>query len=91
MTEPSSWVRITQENPDHSRAYVQRWRDLAAQGMDLVSAKLLRRETQRLKLFQGLPTQETTAKRIASAQKKSSSARAPGAALTSAAAAPSPN
>jgi SAM-dependent methyltransferase len=36
MTEPSSWVRITQENPDHSAAYIQRWRDLAAQGMDLV-------------------------------------------------------
>ena len=36
MTEPSAWVRITQENPDHSSAYIQRWRDLAAQGMDLV-------------------------------------------------------
>lgn len=36
MTEPSAWVRITQENPDHSAAYIQRWRDLAAQGMDLV-------------------------------------------------------
>ena len=36
MTEPSAWVRITQENPDHSTGYIQRWRDLAAQGMDLV-------------------------------------------------------
>ncbi len=36
MTEPSAWVRITQENPDHSAGYIQRWRDLAAQGMDLV-------------------------------------------------------
>jgi SAM-dependent methyltransferase len=35
MTEPSAWVRITQENPDHSTGYIQRWRDLAAQGMDL--------------------------------------------------------
>lgn len=36
MTEPSAWVRITQDNPDHSAAYIQRWHDLAAQGMDLV-------------------------------------------------------
>jgi len=36
VTEPSEWVRITQEDPDHSTAYVRRWRDLAAQGMDLV-------------------------------------------------------
>jgi SAM-dependent methyltransferase len=35
MTEPSAWVRLTQENPKHSAAYIQRWRDLAAQGMDL--------------------------------------------------------
>ena len=35
MTEPSMWARITQENPDHSTAYIQRFRDLAAQGMDL--------------------------------------------------------
>src|SRR3712207_5416270 len=35
MTEPSAWVRLTQENPDHSTAYVQRWRDLSAQGTDL--------------------------------------------------------
>lgn len=36
MTEPSAWVRLTQENPDHSAAYVQRWRDLAAAGNDVV-------------------------------------------------------
>jgi SAM-dependent methyltransferase len=36
MTEPSAWVRMTQEDPQHSAAYVQRFRDLAAQGMDLV-------------------------------------------------------
>jgi SAM-dependent methyltransferase len=36
MTEPSAWVRITQQDPGHSAAYIQRFRDLAAQGMDLV-------------------------------------------------------
>ena len=36
MTEPSAWVRITQEDPNHSTAYIQRFRDLAAQGRDLV-------------------------------------------------------
>ena len=36
MTEPSVWVRMTQEDPGHSAAYIQRFRDLAAQGMDLV-------------------------------------------------------
>jgi len=36
MTEPSAWTRLTQENPGHSAAYIQRWRDLAAQGMDLL-------------------------------------------------------
>jgi SAM-dependent methyltransferase len=36
MTEPSTWTRMTQEDPEHSAAYVQRFRDLAAQGMDLV-------------------------------------------------------
>ena len=36
MTEPSAWTRITQEDPGHSAAYVQRFRDLAAQGADLV-------------------------------------------------------
>jgi SAM-dependent methyltransferase len=36
MTEPSAWTRLTAENPEHSAAYIQRFRDLAAQGMDLV-------------------------------------------------------
>jgi SAM-dependent methyltransferase len=36
MTEPSAWVRLTQENPRHSADYIQRWKDLAAQGMDLL-------------------------------------------------------
>jgi SAM-dependent methyltransferase len=36
MTEPSMWTRMTEEDPEHSAAYVQRFRDLAAQGMDLV-------------------------------------------------------
>jgi SAM-dependent methyltransferase len=36
MTEPSTWVRMTDENPEHSNAYVQRFRTLADQGMDLV-------------------------------------------------------
>jgi SAM-dependent methyltransferase len=34
--EPSAWTRMTQEDPGHSAAYVQRFRDLAAQGADLV-------------------------------------------------------
>jgi SAM-dependent methyltransferase len=41
MTEPSkpeqsAWMRIVQEDAGHSAAYVQRFRDLAAQGRDLV-------------------------------------------------------
>ncbi|MGY1803267.1 class I SAM-dependent methyltransferase [Blastococcus sp. SYSU D00922] len=36
MTEPSMWTRMTTENPEHSTAYVQRFRDLAAAGHDLV-------------------------------------------------------
>ena len=36
MTEPSAWVRMTQENPEHSVGYIQRWKDLAAQGIDLL-------------------------------------------------------
>jgi SAM-dependent methyltransferase len=36
MTEPSAWTRLTQENPEHSQAYIRRWKDLAAQGMDLL-------------------------------------------------------
>src|SRR3954463_6373822 len=41
MTEPSkpeqsAWMRIVQEDAGHSAAYVQRFRNLAAQGRDLV-------------------------------------------------------
>jgi SAM-dependent methyltransferase len=36
MTEPSMWTRITQENPEHSAGYIQRFKDLAAAGQDLV-------------------------------------------------------
>ncbi len=36
MTEPSGWTRLTEENPQHSAAYIQRFRDLAAAGQDLV-------------------------------------------------------
>ena len=36
MTEPSAWVRITQEDPTHSAGYIERWKNLAAQGMDLL-------------------------------------------------------
>jgi SAM-dependent methyltransferase len=36
VPEASAWVRMTQEDPRHSAAYIQRFRDLAAQGMDLV-------------------------------------------------------
>jgi SAM-dependent methyltransferase len=36
VTEPSRWTRITQENPEHSAAYIQRFKDLAAAGHDLV-------------------------------------------------------
>lgn len=35
MTEQSGWVRITRQDPGHSAAYVQRFRDLAARGVDL--------------------------------------------------------
>ena len=35
MTEQSTWVRMTQRDPGHSAGYVQRFRDLAAQGFDL--------------------------------------------------------
>jgi len=35
MTEPSAWTRITQADPGHSTAYVERFRTLAAQGADL--------------------------------------------------------
>ena len=36
MTEPSMWTRLTEENPEHSAAYIQRFRDLAEAGHDLV-------------------------------------------------------
>lgn len=35
MTETSTWMRITAEDPGHSAAYVQRFRDMAAAGHDL--------------------------------------------------------
>jgi SAM-dependent methyltransferase len=36
VTEQSAWIRMTQEDPEHSAAYVERFRSLAEQGMDLV-------------------------------------------------------
>ena len=36
MTEQSKWVQITQANPDHSTWYVERFRQMAASGADLV-------------------------------------------------------
>ena len=36
MTEQNAWMRMTEEDPEHSAAYVQRFRTLAEQGMDLV-------------------------------------------------------
>jgi SAM-dependent methyltransferase len=35
-TEPSMWTRLTEENPQHSTAYIKRFRDLANAGQDLV-------------------------------------------------------
>ncbi|MCZ2823027.1 MULTISPECIES: class I SAM-dependent methyltransferase [unclassified Modestobacter] len=35
MVEQSSWSRMSQEDPAHSTAYVERFRRLAAEGMDL--------------------------------------------------------
>lgn len=35
MVEPSLWARITAEDPGHSAAYVERFRQLAARGADL--------------------------------------------------------
>ncbi len=35
MTERSEWTRITEEDPEHSQRYVQRFRDMAAEGFDL--------------------------------------------------------
>ncbi len=36
MTEPSKWVRMTQDNPQHSHWYVERFRKMAESGADLV-------------------------------------------------------
>ncbi|MGR7024539.1 class I SAM-dependent methyltransferase [Geodermatophilus sp. URMC 62] len=36
MTEPSAWVRMTEADPGHSAAYVERFRRLAAGGTDIV-------------------------------------------------------
>lgn len=36
MTEQSRWVDITTENPEHSTWYIQRFRQMAAEGADLV-------------------------------------------------------
>jgi SAM-dependent methyltransferase len=36
VTEQNAWMRMTEEDPEHSAAYVQRFRTLAEQGMDLV-------------------------------------------------------
>src|SRR3712207_6425320 len=36
MADRSAWVEITENDPGHSAAYIQRFRDLAEQGMDLV-------------------------------------------------------
>jgi SAM-dependent methyltransferase len=36
VTEPSKWTRLTEQNPEHSAAYIQRFKDLAAAGHDLV-------------------------------------------------------
>jgi SAM-dependent methyltransferase len=35
MTETSTWTRMTREDPGHSAAYAQRFRDMAAAGADL--------------------------------------------------------
>lgn len=35
MTEPSKWAQIIAANPDHSRWYIQRFRDMEAAGHDL--------------------------------------------------------
>jgi SAM-dependent methyltransferase len=36
MTEPSTWMRLVEDDPGHSHAYVARFRRLAAEGADLV-------------------------------------------------------
>jgi hypothetical protein len=35
VVEQSAWARMSTEDPGHSAAYVERFRRLAAQGMDL--------------------------------------------------------
>jgi SAM-dependent methyltransferase len=35
MTERSEWTRIIEEDPEHSQRYIQRFRDMAAEGFDL--------------------------------------------------------
>lgn len=35
MTERSEWTRIIEEDPEHSQRYIQRFRDMAAEGVDL--------------------------------------------------------
>jgi SAM-dependent methyltransferase len=35
MVERSEWTRIIEEDPEHSQRYIQKFRDLAAQGFDL--------------------------------------------------------
>lgn len=36
MPEPSQWQRIVETNPDHSRWYIERFRQMAAAGADLL-------------------------------------------------------
>ena len=35
MAERSEWTRIIEEDPEHSQRYIQRFRDMAAEGVDL--------------------------------------------------------
>ncbi len=35
MVDKSQWVRITEENPEHSKWYIERFRTMAAEGADL--------------------------------------------------------
>ena len=35
MVEPSRWVEITQDDPEHSQRYVERFRTMHAEGVDL--------------------------------------------------------
>lgn len=35
MVEENAWLRKIAENPDHSRWYIQRWRDIVASGADI--------------------------------------------------------